>query len=183
MPFIARYRKEATGSLDDAQLRDCSPNGWTTCGSWGPQRRDRWNRSRGQGKLTDALAAQIAGAETKARLEDIYLPFKPKRRTKAQIARRPDWSRLADGLLGDPDCDPNAAAAGFVDVEKGVADADAALAGARAILTERFGEDADLVGELREVLWQRGRLVATVRDAGQAEGRRSSPTTSTSPSR
>src|SRR5690606_27903949 len=102
------------------------------------------------------------------RLEDIYLPYKPKRRTKAQIAREAGLEPLADSLLNDPTQDPQSAAEAFVDPEKGVADTAAALDGARAILVERFAEDADLIGALRERMWQRGRLVAKVRE-GKAE--------------
>src|SRR5205814_5880420 len=123
---------------------------------------------RAQGKLDDELAARIAEADSKARLEDIYLPYKPKRRTKAQIAREAGLEPLAEGLLSDPTVDPAAAAAAFVDPDKGVADAAAALDGARAILVERFAEDADLIGELRERVWARGRLASKVRD-GKAE--------------
>src|SRR5689334_3645487 len=104
---------------------------------------------REQGKLTEALEAQILAADTKARLEDIYLPFKPKRRTKAQIAREAGLEPLADGLLADPTQTPETFAAQFVNAEKGVADTKAALEGARAILMERWGEDAALIGELR----------------------------------
>jgi uncharacterized protein len=125
---------------------------------------------REQGKLTEELEARIRGAETKARLEDIYLPFKPKRRTKAQIAREAGLEPLADGLLGDPTVEPAAAAAAFVDPAKGVADPQAALDGARAILTERFSEDADLIGELRERMWVRGRLAAKVREGKEEAG-------------
>ncbi|MFD9879809.1 RNA-binding transcriptional accessory protein, partial [[Kitasatospora] papulosa] len=125
---------------------------------------------REQGKLDAALEAQIRAAETKARLEDIYLPFKPKRRTKAQIAREAGLAPLADGLLADPSVDPLTAAAAFVDGEKGVADPAAALEGARAILAERFSEDADLTGELRERMWSRGRVVARVRDGKEEAG-------------
>src|SRR4051812_41724331 len=125
---------------------------------------------REQGKLTEELQARIRGAETKARLEDIYLPYKPKRRTKAQIAREAGLEPLADGLLGDPGVDPLAAAAAFVDADKGVADPQAALDGARAVLTERFSEDADLIGELRERMWVRGRLTAKVREGKEEAG-------------
>ncbi|MFD6278879.1 Tex family protein, partial [Streptomyces sp. NPDC060209] len=125
---------------------------------------------REQGKLDAALEARIRAADTKARLEDIYLPFKPKRRTKAQIAREAGLEPLADGLLGDPSVDPLIAAAAFVDTEKGVADPAAALEGARAVLTERFSEDADLTGELRERMWSRGRVVAKVRDGKEEAG-------------
>ena len=125
---------------------------------------------RSQGKLDDALEAQILGAESKARLEDIYLPFKPKRRTRAQIAREAGLEPLADLLIGDPTRDPKAEAAAYVDAEKGVADAPAALDGARAILVERFAEDADLIGELRERMWTKGRLVAKVREGKETDG-------------
>ncbi|MGH8999341.1 MAG: Tex family protein, partial [Acidimicrobiia bacterium] len=122
----------------------------------------------GQGKLDDTLAARIAAADTKTRLEDIYLPYKPKRRTKAQMAREAGLEPLADVLLAHPERDPAAAAAGFVDAERGVADVAAALDGARAVLAERMAEDADLVGELRERMWSRGRLVSVVR-AGKSD--------------
>src|SRR6185312_7276913 len=109
-------------------------------------------------------------ADAKARLEDIYLPFKPKRRTKAQIAREAGLEPLAEALLADPNLDPQQEAAGYVDADKGVADAAAALEGARSILVERFGEDADLVGELRERMWERGRLVSRVREGREEAG-------------
>jgi uncharacterized protein len=169
VPFVARYRKEATGALDDAQLRSL-------------EERLRYLRElderRGailesidsQGKLTDELRAQIMAADSKARLEDIYLPYKPKRRTKAQIAREAGLEPLADLLLADPSRDPQRAAADFVDAGKGVADAAAALEGARSILVERFAEDADLIGQLRERMWTRGRLVARVRAGKEEDG-------------
>jgi len=169
VPFIARYRKEATGSLDDAQLRLLTER-LDYLRELEERRAAIIESVRGQGKLTDALAGQISAAETKARLEDIYLPFKPKRRTKAQIAREAGLEPLADLLIRDPNRDPATAAAGFVDAERGVPDAAHALTGARAILAERFGEDADLVGELRELLWSRGRLTSTVRSAGSGAG-------------
>src|SRR5690606_33499675 len=125
---------------------------------------------REQGKLDDELEAKIRAAETKARLEDIYLPYKPKRRTKAQIAREAGLEPLADALLADPSVPPAEAAAAYTDPEKGVATADAALQGARAILTERFAEDADLLGELRERMWTTGRLVAKVREGKEEAG-------------
>ena len=171
VPFIARYRKEVTGSLDDAQLRDLTER-LDYLRELADRKKAVLEAIAGQGKLTDELAVSIRDAETKARVEDIYLPYKTKRRTKAQIAREAGLEPLADGLLGDPTVQPAAAAAAFVDAGRGVADADAALAGARAILTERFGEDADLVGELRELLWQRGRMVSVVRDAKHADAGR-----------
>ncbi|MDH2388117.1 Tex family protein [Streptomyces sp. HNM0663] len=163
VPFIARYRKEATEMLDDAQLRTLEER-LRYLRELEERRTAILDSIREQGKLDEALQAQILAAETKARLEDIYLPFKPKRRTKAQIAREAGLEPLAEGLLGDPSVEPLAAAAAFVDADKGVADAAAALDGARAILTERFSEDADLIGELRERMWTRGRLSAKVRE-------------------
>jgi uncharacterized protein len=167
VPFVARYRKEATGALDDAQLRAL-------------QERLRYLREleerrsailesiAAQGKLDAALEAQIRAADSKARLEDIYLPYKPKRRTRAQIAREAGLEPLAEALLTAPEHDPAAAAAAYADPERGVPDAAAALDGARAILAERFGDDADLIGGLRERMWGRGRVVSRVRD-GQHE--------------
>lgn len=169
VPFIARYRKEATEMLDDAQLRTLEER-LRYLRELEERRTAILDSVREQGKLTDELAARIRGAETKARLEDIYLPYKPKRRTKAQIAREAGLEPLAEGLLGDPGVEPLAAAAAFVDAGKGVADPQAALDGARAILTERFSEDADLIGEVRERMWVRGRLAAKVREGKEEEG-------------
>lgn len=169
VPFIARYRKEATEMLDDAQLRTLEER-LRYLRELEERRATILESVREQGKLTPEVEAQIRGAETKARLEDIYLPFKPKRRTKAQIAREAGLEPLAEGLLGDPSVHPTAAAAAFVDPDKGVADAQAALDGARAILTERFSEDADLIGELRERMWVRGRLAAKVREGKEEAG-------------
>ncbi|MEV0112382.1 Tex family protein [Streptomyces sp. NPDC050844] len=169
VPFIARYRKEATEMLDDAQLRTLEER-LRYLRELEDRRAAIIESVREQGKLTDELEARIRAADTKARLEDIYLPFKPKRRTKAQIAREAGLEPLADGLLGDPSVDPHAAAAAFVDADKGVADPQAALDGARAILAERFSEDADLIGELRERMWVRGRLAAKVRDGKEEAG-------------
>ncbi|GAB2330639.1 Tex family protein [Streptomyces griseoincarnatus] len=169
VPFIARYRKEATEMLDDAQLRTLEER-LRYLRELEERRSAILDSVREQGKLTEELEARIRGAETKARLEDIYLPFKPKRRTKAQIAREAGLEPLAEGLLTDPGVEPLAAAAAFVDAEKGVADPQAALDGARAILTERFSEDADLIGELRERMWVRGRLAAKVREGKEEAG-------------
>ncbi|MFF9605227.1 Tex family protein [Streptomyces sp. NPDC014684] len=169
VPFIARYRKEATEMLDDAQLRTIEER-LRYLRELEDRRTAILESVREQGKLTEELEARIRGAETKARLEDVYLPYKPKRRTKAQIAREAGLEPLAEGLLGDPSVDPQAAAAAFVDADKGVADTQAALDGARAILTERFSEDADLIGELRERMWVRGRLAAKVREGKEEAG-------------
>ncbi|GAA4614753.1 Tex family protein [Saccharopolyspora hordei] len=169
VPFIARYRKEATGALDDAQLRTLEER-LRYLRELEERRATVLESIRSQGKLTDELEAQINAADSKARLEDIYLPYKPKRRTKAQIAIEAGLEPLADKLLGDPSLDPHETAAGFVDADKGVPDAQAALDGARSILVERFSEDADLIGELREKVWTRGRLVSKVREGKEDEG-------------
>lgn len=169
VPFVARYRKEVTGGLDDAQLRTLEER-------LGYLRELEERRAavlasvEEQGKLDDALKAQILAAETKARLEDIYLPFKPKRRTKAQIAREAGLEPLADLLIGSPDTDPTSAAAGFVDSDREVADSAAALDGARAILVERFAEDADLIGDLRGRVWKQGHVGSRVRSGKEEEG-------------
>ncbi|CAM3947283.1 Tex family protein [Kibdelosporangium persicum] len=169
VPFIARYRKEVTGMLDDAQLRTLEER-LRYLRELEERRVAILDSVRSQGKLTDELEQQIRAADSKARLEDIYLPYKPKRRTKAQIAREAGLEPLADQLLADPTLDPQATAAGFVDAEKNVKDAAAALEGARAILVERFGEDADLIGDLREHMWSRGRLAAKVREGKEEAG-------------
>ncbi|MFI7129557.1 Tex family protein [Nonomuraea sp. NPDC050153] len=167
VPFIARYRKEVTGTLDDAQLRTLEER-LRYLRELEERRAAILESIESQGKLDDELREQIMAAETKARLEDIYLPYKPKRRTKAQIARELGLEPLADQLLTDPTLDPAATAEGFV--TEGVADSGAALEGARAILIERFAEDADLIGGLREQLWSRGRLVSKVREGKEEAG-------------
>jgi uncharacterized protein len=169
VPFVARYRKEATGGLDDAQLRTLEER-LHYLRELEERRAAILNSIREQGKLDDALEARIMAVDSKARLEDLYLPYKPKRRTKAQIAREAGLEPLAEGLLADPAQDPHATAASYVDPERGVPDAAAALEGARAILVERFAEDADLIGTLREQMWSRGRLVARVREGQQEAG-------------
>jgi uncharacterized protein len=169
VPFIARYRKEVTGALDDAQLRSLEDR-LRYLRELEERRAAILESIRAQGKLDEALEAQILAADSKARLEDIYLPYKPKRRTKAQLAREAGLEPLADRLLADPTLDPEATAAEFADAGKGVADAAAALEGARAILVERFAEDADLIGALRERMWSRGRLVSRVRAGKQEAG-------------
>ena len=155
VPFVARYRKEATGALDDAQLRTLEER-LRYLRELDERREAILKEITAQGKLTDELAAQIRAADSKARLEDLYLPYKPKRRTRAQIAREAGLEPLADLLVSDPARDPHREARGFVDPDLGVADPAAALDGARAILVERFAEDADLLGELREAMAARG---------------------------
>ena len=167
VPFIARYRKEVTGALDDVQLRTLEER-LRYLRELEERRAAVLESIEAQGKLDDALRRQILEADSKARLEDIYLPYKPKRRTKAQIARENGLEPLAELLISDPSQDPAASAAGFVNEQ--VADAAAALEGARAILVERFAEDADLIGELRERMWQRGRLVSKVREGKEQAG-------------
>ena len=169
VPFVARYRKEATGGLDDAQLRTLQER-LHYLRELDERRSAVLNSIREQGKLDDALEARIMAVDSKARLEDLYLPYKPKRRTKAQIARESGLEPLADALLADPGLDPAAAGTGYVSPEAGVGDVAAALDGARAILVERFAEDADLIGSLREQMWSRGRLVSRVRDGQQEAG-------------
>jgi uncharacterized protein len=169
VPFIARYRKEATGSLDDSQLRTLDER-LRYLRELEDRRAVILNSIREQGKLDDVLEAAIRAADSKSRLEDIYLPFKPKRRTKAEIAKEAGLEPLADMLLARPENDPSVAAMSFINPEKQVADAAAALDGARAILVERFAEDADLIGSLREEMWSVGRLASKVRDGKQEAG-------------
>ncbi|TVP59693.1 MAG: RNA-binding transcriptional accessory protein [Halomonadaceae bacterium] len=169
VPFIARYRKEVTGSLDDIQLRALEERLH--------YRRDMEDRRatilssiEEQGKLTDELAKAINEADNKSRLEDLYLPFKPKRRTKGQIAIEAGLEPLADSLYGNPELDPEQEAAAFISADKGIADTKAALEGARSILMERFAEQADLLSELRDYLWQEGTLQVRVSKGKEAEG-------------
>ena len=181
VPFIARYRKEVTGALDDVQLRTLEER-LRYLRELDERRTAILESIRAQGQLDDELAARIMAADSKARLEDIYLPYKPKRRTRAQIAREAGLEPLADQLLAHPETVPEQAAVSYVDAQRGVPDGAAALDGARAILVERFAEDADLIGELREQMWSRA---GWSRGSARAGRRRapSSPTTSSSPSR
>ena len=169
VPFVARYRKEVTGALDDAQLRTLEER-LNYLRELEERRSAILESVREQGKLDAALEAAILAADSKGRLEDIYLPFKPKRRTKAEIAREAGLEPLADLLLAQPERKPQALAAPFVDAEKHVADAAAALDGARAILVERFDEDADLIGGLREQMWGSGVLTSKARRGKRTEG-------------
>ncbi|MBR0818635.1 Tex family protein [Bradyrhizobium liaoningense] len=169
VPFIARYRKEATGALDDAQLRTLEERlGYLR--ELEDRRKAILESVREQGKLDAALEASILAADSKARLEDIYLPFKPKRRTKAEIAKEAGLEPLANQLMAESGNDPKVVAEAYVNAEKGVADAAAALDGARAILVERFDEDADLIGSLREEMWTNARMASKVRDGKKTEG-------------
>ena len=169
VPFIARYRKEATGGLDDTQLRTLAER-LTYLRELEDRRAAIIESITAQGKLTPDLAASLDAADTKARLEDLYLPYKPKRRTRAQIATEAGLEPLSRDLLQNPNLVPEQAAAAYVDPEKGVADVAAALEGARWILLERFSEDAELVGGLRQLVWERGEWRSTVVPGKEAEG-------------
>jgi uncharacterized protein len=169
VPFIARYRKERTGGLDDTQLRKLEERlGYLRELE---DRRAAVVKSIGeQDKMTPALLSSIMGAGTKVELEDLYAPYKPKRRTKAQIAREAGLEPLLDALLANSSLVPEQAAAPYVDAAKGVGDAKAALDGARAILIERAGEHAQLVGSLREWLWDAGLVTSSVIKGKEAAG-------------
>jgi uncharacterized protein len=174
VPFIARYRKEATGGLDDTQLRALDER-LVYLRELEERRAAIVDSIAGQGKLTETLAAQIAAADTKQRLEDLYLPYKPKRRTKGQIAKEAGLEPLADALVADPALDPQAEAQKYLRAadesgEHAAADAKAALDGARDILAERFAERADVLDALRERMWAEGRIASKVHEGKEAEG-------------
>ena len=167
VPFVARYRKEATGGLDDTQLRTLADR-LAYLRELEARRASILGTIRAQGKLTDDLAARIAGAESKAALEDLYLPYKPKRRTRAAIARERGLEPLAEAILADRTRVPETLAAPFVGGE--VEDAKAALAGARDILVERLAEDADLIGRLRALMRATAVLSARVAKGKEEAG-------------
>lgn len=169
VPFIARYRKEVTGSLDDTQLRHLEER-LRYLRELDERRASILSSIEEQGKLTPELAREIKLADTKTRLEDLYLPYKQKRRTKGQIALEAGLGELADGLFNDPTLAPESEAARFVNVEKGVADVKAALEGAKYILMERFAEDAALLDKLRSYLKQEAVLSARVVAGKEEEG-------------
>jgi uncharacterized protein len=171
VPFIARYRKEATGTLDDGQLRELDER-LRYLRELEDRRRTVLEAIAAQGKLTPELQAAVVAADTKSRLEDIYLPFKSKRRTKAQIAREAGLEPLADALLKRPELDPEREAAKYLNADHAVDDAAAALAGARAILVERVAQDADLAENLRDRLWTQGRMVSRVKKGKESEGQK-----------
>jgi uncharacterized protein len=171
VPFIARYRKEATGTLDDGQLRELDER-LRYLRELEDRRRAVLEAIAAQGKLTPELQAAVVAADTKSRLEDIYLPFKSKRRTKAQIAREAGLEPLADALLKRPELDPEREAAKYLNADHAVDDAAAALAGARAILVERVAQDADLAENLRDRLWTQGRMVSRVKKGKESEGQK-----------
>jgi len=169
VPFIARYRKEATDGLDDTQLR-------TLAERLGYLRELEERRAvvlasiEEQGKLTAELRAEVESAETKQRLEDLYLPYRPKRRTKAQIAREAGLAPLAKALLADPTLEPERTALEYLNPDAGFGDAKAALDGARQILMEDFSEDAALLGEVRQLLHDEGEIRSTVIKGKESEG-------------
>ncbi len=169
VPFIARYRKEATGGLDDTQLRTLNER-LTYLRELEERRAAIRAAIEEQGKLTPELAAGIDAAQTKQHLEDLYLPYKPKRRTKAQIAREAGLAPLAEALLADPNLTPEAEAAKYLNAEAGFADAKAVLDGARQILMERFSEDAALLGQLRAYLDEHGVVQSNVIEGKESEG-------------
>ncbi len=169
VPFIARYRKERTGGLDDTQLRTLAERlEYLTILN---DRREVVLRSIGeQGKLTPELEKQIRAAVTKVELEDLYAPYRPKRRTKASVAREAGLEPLADRLLANPSLDPVAEALAYISSDKGVENAEAALEGARSILIERIAESPTLVGQLREKVWSGGKLSTGVVKGKETEG-------------
>jgi uncharacterized protein len=169
VPFIARYRKERTGGLDDTQLRKLTERlGYLR--ELEARRATVLKSIEEQGKLTPDLARSINGATTKVELEDFYAPFKPKRRTKAQIAREAGLEPLAAALLVNPALEPEAEAAKYIAADKGVADAKAALDGARHILVERMAEEPAVVGALREWAWSEGTLSSKVAKGKEVDG-------------
>ena len=167
VPFIARYRKEATGGLDDTQLRQLAER-LQYLRELEEHKAVVLKSIEEQGKLSDDLRAQIEAADNKTALEDLYLPYKPKRRTKAQIAREHGLQPLADVLLAEQPQDVEAAAQGYLN--ENVPDGKAALDGARAILMEQFAEDAELIGTLRDKLWNEAEIHAQVVEGKETEG-------------
>jgi uncharacterized protein len=169
VPFISRYRKEATGGLDDTQMRNLEERlGYLR--ELEERRATVLKSIEEQGKLTPELKHSILDADTKTRLEDLYRPYMQKRRTKAQIAKEAGLEPLALGLLADPGSKPEEVAALYVDADKGVADVAAALDGARQILMENFAEEPELVGTLREYLWDNAMIKSVVVEGKQEEG-------------
>ena len=168
VPFIARYRKERTQGLDDTQLRQLETR-LSYLREMDERRQQILASISKQGSLTPELERELLEAETKTRLEDLYLPFRPKRRTKAQLAREAGLEPLARALLDNPNIQPETAAESYIDAEKGVADIQGALDGARQILMEQFAEDAALVGGLRDYLWENGTLKSTLIEGKEQE--------------
>ena len=169
IPFIARYRKEATGGLDDTQLRHFETR-LIYLRELEDRRQTILKSIEEQGKLTDELRDKIQATQSKTELEDLYLPFKPKRRTKGQIAIEAGLEPLADLLWNEPKTSPESTALDYVNAEKGVADVKAALDGARYILMERFAEDAGLLAKVRDYLSKNALLVSKVLEGKEIEG-------------
>jgi uncharacterized protein len=169
VPFIARYRKEVTGGLDDTQMRHLEER-LRYLRELEERRETILKSVEEQGKLTPELAAELRAADTKNRLEDLYLPYKPKRRTKGQIAIEAGLEPLADALFNDPSQDPEQLASTFINADNGVADSKAALDGAKYILMERFSEDANLLAKLRDFLLVQGTLSSRVIEGKEREG-------------
>ena len=169
IPFIARYRKEATGGLDDTQLRHFETR-LIYLRELEDRRQTILKSIEEQGKLTDELRDKIQATQSKTELEDLYLPFKPKRRTKGQIAIEAGLEPLADLLWNEPKTSPESTALDYVNAEKGVADVKAALDGARYILMERFAEDAGLLAKVRDYLSKNALIVSKVIEGKEAEG-------------
>jgi len=169
IPFIARYRKEATGGLDDTQLRHFETR-LIYLRELEDRRQTILKSIEEQGKLTDELHDKIQATQSKTELEDLYLPFKPKRRTKGQIAIEAGLEPLADLLWNEPKTSPESTALDYVNAEKGVADVKAALDGARYILMERFAEDAGLLAKVRDYLSKNALLVSKVLEGKEIEG-------------
>ena len=169
VPFIARYRKEVTGSLNDTQLRQLEER-LAYLRELEDRRRVILESVRDQGKLTAELEAELLDADSKQRLEDLYLPYRPKRRTRAAIAREAGLEPLAKALFDDPTLDPETLAAGYVSADRGVTDVKAALDGARDILAEIMSETPDLVESLRNRLWREGVVTSRVVDGQEALG-------------
>ncbi|WP_404417374.1 Tex family protein [Marinospirillum sp.] len=169
VPFISRYRKEVTGGLDDTQLRNLDER-LRYLRELEDRRETVIASVEEQGKLTDELKKAFLLADTKQRLEDLYLPYKPKRRTKAQIAREAGIEPLADALLADPSLDPQSEASAYINTEAGFADEKAVLDGAKQILMERFSEDPELSGRLRDQLWADGLLSSRVLPSQEETG-------------
>ncbi|GBU09291.1 transcriptional accessory protein [Gammaproteobacteria bacterium] len=169
VPFIARYRKEVTGGLDDTQLRNLEVRlGYLR--EFNERRLSILESIRAQEKLTPELENKFAQATTKTEIEDLYLPYKPKRRTKAQIAREAGIEPLAFALLDNPSLNPEIEAAIYIDADKGFADEKAVLDGARFILMEHFAEDAALLGKLRMLVWDKAALVSKIDETKKEEG-------------
>lgn len=169
VPFVARYRKEVTGGLDDTQLRQLETR-LSYLRELNDRRQTILKSIEEQGKLTPELRSSINDTQSKTELEDLYLPYKPKRRTRGQIAIENGLEPLADLLWNEPQNNPEEVATAYINTEKGVDDTKAALDGARYILMERFSEDAGLLAKVRQYLWKNAHLVAKVIEGKEAEG-------------